>query len=299
VAVYNYETGEILCLVSSPSFDPRSIPEDLETNPSYEGVFLNRFLSSTFTPGSIFKTVTLAAALEELPGVESRTWVCDGSIQIGDEIITCSATHGSQTLGDGLANSCNVIFGQLAVELGSETLAQYARKAGLTSSYSVDGISTAAGSLGLDTASDADLAWAGVGQYHDQVNPCSMLVYMGAIANGGKAALPRLIQKTGLFLTRHTSQLISADTAAIVADMMAYNVTSTYGTQRFPGMEVCAKSGTAEVGGGLTPHAWFTGFLRNDPDHPYAFLVLVENGGSGAEVAGNVAATVLKAAVAA
>ena len=60
VAVYNYQTGEILCLVSSPSFDPRNIPSGLETDPSYDGVYLNRFLSSTFPPGSIFKTVTLA-----------------------------------------------------------------------------------------------------------------------------------------------------------------------------------------------------------------------------------------------
>ncbi len=58
VAVYNYQTGEILCLVSSPSFDPRNIPSGLETDPSYDGVYLNRFLSSTFPPGSIFKTVT-------------------------------------------------------------------------------------------------------------------------------------------------------------------------------------------------------------------------------------------------
>lgn len=62
MAVYNYQTGEILCLVSSPSFDPRNIPSGLETDPSYDGVYLNRFLSSTFPPGSIFKTVTLAAA---------------------------------------------------------------------------------------------------------------------------------------------------------------------------------------------------------------------------------------------
>lgn len=61
--------------------------------------------------------------------------------------------------------------------------------------------------------------------------------------------------------------------------MMAYNVTAAYGTSRFPNMDLCAKSGTAEVGGGQAPHAWFTGFLR-DEDHPYAFLVLVENGGA-------------------
>ena len=73
---------------------------------------------------------------------------------------------------------------------------------------------------------------------------------------------------------------------------MADNVEKTYGTGRFQGMDLCAKSGTAEVGEGQTPHAWFAGFLR-DEDHPYAFVVLVENGGGGSSVAGTVAGKVL------
>ena len=77
---------------------------------------------------------------------------------------------------------------------------------------------------------------------------------------------------------------------------MANNVQQTYGAHRFPNMDVCAKSGTAEVGGGSAPHAWFAGFLR-DEDTPYAFVVLVENGGSGSRAAGGVAAAVLDALV--
>ena len=73
---------------------------------------------------------------------------------------------------------------------------------------------------------------------------------------------------------------------------MANNVVSTYGTERFHNMDLCAKSGTAEVGADQRPHAWFTGFLRNE-DAPYAFVVLVENGGGGASVAGTVAGRVL------
>lgn len=304
VAVYNYKTGEILCLVSAPSYDPRNVPGDLETNEKYQGVYLNRFLSSAFTPGSVFKTVTLAAALEKLPDLEERTWTCEGSMQIGADVVTCTAAHGEQTIEDALANSCNVVFGQLAEELGGDTLAQYAKKAGLTSSYSINGIPTAKGSFSFGSdVSQTDLAWAGVGQYHDSVNPCALMVYMGAIANGGKAAVPALIQKVerpGLpalpQFTRKTGQLIQPDTAQKVADMMANNVTASYGTKRFPNMDLCAKSGTAEVGPDQKPHAWFTGFLR-DEDTPYAFVVLVENGGSGASAAGDVASKVLKAAV--
>ena len=166
----------------------------------------------------------------------------------------------------------------------------------------MDGSPTAAGSFSFTgDITDANLAWAGIGQYHDAVNPCSLMVYMGAIANGGKAAVPRLIQQvdrpvlpTLPRLTRHTGQLLSPSTAAALADMMSNNVVVSYGEKRFPGMDLCAKSGTAEVGGDQKPHAWFAGFLR-DEEFPYAFVVLVENGGSGASAAGDVASAVLKA----
>ena len=304
VAVYNYKTGEILCMVSSPAYDPMNIPSDLEENEKYEGAYLNRFLSSTFTPGSVFKTVTLAAALEEIPDLESRTWTCEGSTQIGEGTVTCTTAHGEQNIWDALANSCNGVFGQLAVELGGDTLERYAEKAGLTSSYSINGISTAKGSFSFgDDVSTTDLAWAGVGQYHDSVNPCALMIYMGAIANGGKAAVPCLIQKVespGLpslpQFTHKTKTLIDSDTAEKVSEMMMNNVQTAYGTKRFPNMELGAKSGTAEVGAEEKPHAWFAGFLENE-DAPYAFVVLVENGGSGADVAGTVASKVLKAAL--
>ena len=300
VAVYNYKTGEILCMVSAPSYDPLHVPADIETNERYEGAYLNRFLSSTFTPGSVYKTVTLAAALENLPDAQSRTWNCEGSIRMGEETIVCSGVHGEQTLEEAFANSCNVAFASIAVEVGAEAMARQTEKAGLTSAYSVSTLPTAKGTFSFDGITDGQLGWAGVGQYQDQVNPCALMVYMGAIANGGKAAEPYLIQKTvsalGIpslpHITRKTKTLVSSGTAAAMAEMMANNVEKTYGTGRFPNMDLCAKSGTAEVGEGKTPHAWFAGFLRGE-DTPYAFVVLVENGGGGSSVAGTVAGKVL------
>ena len=299
VAVYNYKTGDILCLVSAPSYDPLNVPADIETNDRYKGAYLNRFLSSTFTPGSVFKTVTLAAAIETLPDLDSRTWTCEGSVRVGDDTIVCSGVHGEQDIGAALTNSCNVAFAQIAEELGGSTLKKYTERAGLTSSYSIDGLSTAKGTFSFENISDADLGWAGIGQYHDMVNPCALMVYMGAVANGGKAAVPRIIDKTvnslGLYnpvrITERTGKLISEDTAEKLADMMA-DTAESYGPQRFPNRDLCAKSGTAEVGADQKPHAWFAGFLRNE-DAPYAFVVLVENGGSGSSVAGTVAGKVL------
>ena len=167
-------------------------------------------------------------------------------------------------------------------------------------SYSVSGLPTARGTFDFDGITSGQLGWAGVGQYHDQVNPCALMVYMGAIANGGRAAEPRLILKTrnglglptSLNLTHRTGRLIKRSTAETLAELMAYNVVATYGAGRFPNMDICAKSGTAEVGTDRKPHAWFAGFLRNE-DAPYAFVVLVENGGGGSSVAGTVAGKVL------
>lgn len=298
-AVYDYKTGEVLCMVSSPSYDPLNVPSGIETDSRYKGAYLNRFLSSAFTPGSVYKTVTLAAALETLPDIESRTWTCTGSVEIGDEAIVCSGVHGEQDIGDAFANSCNTAFAQLAVELGADTLRRYTERAGLTAGYSLDGLPTARGSFDWELT-DGRLGWAGVGQDRDLVNPCALMVWMGAIAGGGRAAEPYLIlgTKNALGLpslphwTRKTGELVSRGTAERLAELMAGNVEKSYGTDRFPNMDICAKSGTAEVGEGQSPHAWFAGFLRNE-DAPYAFVVLVENGGGGSSVAGTAAGKIL------
>ena len=303
VGVYNYKTGEIVCMVSSPSFDPANPPVIEEGDERYDGVYLNRFLSGTFTPGSIFKTVTLTAAIEEIPDLFSRTFTCTGSTQVGGEVITCPHAHGETDIYGAFANSCNGVFGQLAAELGAETMERYVTQAGLTSQYKVNGIPTAAGRFDVGTTPN-QLGWAGVGQYNDLVNPCAMMVWMGAVANGGKAAVPQLIQKTetplgtpaSFYLKKQTASLVDRDTASRLADMMANNVAQTYGSSRFPNMDICAKSGTGEVGGGKAPNTWFAGFLRNE-DAPYAFVVLVEEGSSGSDTAGAVASKVLDAIV--
>ena len=189
VGVYNYETGEVLCMVSTPAFDPLYPPsaEEMEGNDAYDGVYLNRFLSGTFPPGSVYKTVVLSAAIERMPDLFDRTWTCTGSTQVGDGAITCPRAHGEQDISSALANSCNGVFALLADELGEDVLEEYTVRAGLTSSYRVSGLNTAAGSFDFDGLTANELGWAGVGQYNDLANPCALMVYMGAIANGGRA----------------------------------------------------------------------------------------------------------------
>lgn len=303
-AVYNYQTGEILCMYSAPNFDPDDPPVIEAEDPAYDGIYVNRFLQSTYPPGSVFKLVTLSAAIENLADWDSRSFTCTGSTLVGDEVITCPAAHGELTAQGALAVSCNGFFATLAAELGGDILARYARQSGLTASYSVSGLSCARGSFDLEGAQEGEVAWAGVGQHRDLVNPCAVMVYMGAIARGGEAAIPQLVLETrssldmplGSYLKKRTGSLLSADTARILTQLMAENVMESYGPQRFPDMDICAKSGTAEVGGGKAPHAWFAGFLRGS-ETPYAFVVVIENGGSGSTAAGGVAAEILKALV--
>jgi len=87
VAVYNYKTGELVCCVSTPNFDPDNVP-DIASNPAYDGVYLNRFTQVSYTPGSIFKIVTAAAALEEIPDIIERTYTCNGVLEFGSDKVT-------------------------------------------------------------------------------------------------------------------------------------------------------------------------------------------------------------------
>ena len=303
VAVYNYRTGDVLCMVSSPTFDPAEPPEIRDGDSRYDGVYLNRVLSSTFAPGSVFKLVTTAAALENLDGALDRHFTCTGRLELDGGVITCPYAHGDMDLYDALARSCNCAYAQMAVELGGGTLAQYAEKAGLTQGFSVSGISAAAGQF--TAGQGADLGWSGVGQDKDLANPCALMTLMGGIAREGEAVVPKLVAKESVTGTgipaafpdgKETYSVFSQSTCQRLKAMMRNNVTSQYGQSQFGDLAVCAKSGTAEVGSG-EPHAWFTGFI-DDPDHPLAFVVLVENGGGGAKVAGSIAAKVLLQATA-
>ena len=289
VLVSDYTTGEILCMVSSPSYDP-TVGFDLNDS-AYDGAFLNRCLSVTYTPGSVFKLVTLAAALENIDGLEHRTFTCTGSKVVDGNTITCTAVHGDQTVEQALAHSCNIAFAELSLALGGETLQRYADKFGFTEPLAVSGISTAKGNFDAAADGSADLAWSGIGQSTDLICPAALLRYVSAIANGGTVFEPSLRSGERVKTTR----VLDADTAGRLKEMMNYNVVSYYGAEEFAGLTLCAKSGTAEVGDG-TSHAWFTGFL-DDSAHPYAFAVVIERGGGGLRNAGPVANALLQAAV--
>ena len=287
VLVTNYKTGELLCMVSSPTIDP------LEAEPDPpEGAYLNRCLAASFVPGSVFKLVTAAAAIEKIPDLNERRFLCEGAVEIAGVEIVCSGYHGEQTFEEALSNSCNVAFSQIAIELGQEAMVKKVRDLGFLDSQRLDGIPTVAGSFPTDFVGDPELGWAGVGQSTDLICPYAMLRYVSAIANDGVLLGPQLVRDGS---TGTAERLLKTETAKDLQRLMHYNVVNGYGEYRFPGLALCGKTGTAERGDGSS-NAWFVGFLA-DEEHPYAFVVMIERGGSGLGAAGSAANEILQFAV--
>ena len=288
VLVMNYETGEILCMVSSPSFDPNV---GLNPNsPMETGEYINRAISSVYVPGSVFKLVTLAAAIENIDGLFERNFYCGGSVQVGNDTVNCTGTHGNQTIEAALAHSCNCAFSELSQELGGDKLAQYAKMMGITDSLTLDGIPTASGNFEKAAPGSSLLSWSGIGQHTDLVSPYAMLRFVAAIANDGELVGPSILKKG----TPSREVMLSPQTAKTISDMMNNNVVSAYGEWLFPGVEMHAKTGTAEVGDG-TSHAWFVGFTSGD--ERLAFTVILENAGGGLANAAPVANAVIQASI--
>jgi len=315
VGVYNYQTGEILCMLSMPTYDPLSPPETIYTSDEngnqiimdeYDSVYFNRFVWSTYIPGSTFKLVTAAAALERIEDIETRTFTCEGSIYIGGRQITCAGekAHGELNMEQALTKSCNVTFAQLADEMGKRILTEYADRVRITESIHFDGLRTSAGSLKLDAADEHAVAWAGIGQAYDQINPCQFMTFVGAIANGGKSAAPYVVESVSYGESKQheakteMQSYLSKRTADALADMMCYAVDNNYiWACNFAGLDAGGKSGTAERDE-QRQDALFAGFSR-DPEYPLAYIVVVEDGGAGSSTCLPIVQQVLNACVAA
>lgn len=300
VAVYNYRTGEILCAVTTPTFDPDHAPDITgEETGEYEGVYLNRFIQSTYIPGSIFKVVTTAAALDCIADIQEQTFTCTGIYEFGVDRVTCQRAHGTLTLGSALAYSCNCSFAQIAQQIGPQRMTEYVRQFGIMDSIAFDGITTAEGNYDVSDAAAVELAWSCIGQYTDLINPCTFMTFMGAVAGGGEAAQPHLVSRirvqdetTYTAETVMTDRIMSPEIAETLRRFMRNNVQTVYGAENFPGLTVCAKSGTSQLGGGVVSNAMFAGFVA-DEKYPLAFIVVVENGGYGSSTCVPILAKVL------
>ncbi len=287
--VYNYKTGEVICKVSTPSYDPYDPVEIVDGDDTYEGVYLDHVISSTYPPGSTFKLVTAAAALENIDGAESRLLQCEGSKIIGGEYVTCVEPHGEIDMKEAMACSCNIYFAELAVELGPDVMTRYAEKFGFNQAIEVDDNQLAVSKYDVSKADEAALAWSGVGQYTDMANPLHMAMVCSAVANGGTPTVPYMIDDVSSFFNFKNIKIsdkgsigepmMKSSTANKLSDMMRYTVSNHYGDSTFGDLHVAAKTGTAEVADG-EEDGWIVGYVT-DEDCPLAFAVCIEHGGFG------------------
>ncbi len=299
---YNYLTGEMLCMVSLPTYDVNNRPDFSKDNSGkYEGVYLNRALSSSFTPGSIFKILTLAAGLDLIDDLEKRTFTCNKTEIIDGEKVVCMKNHGKIDLKNALSKSCDIVFCDIGIELGKEKMKSKMEEFGFNKPQHFEGMQTAQSEYEVKNASKADLGWSAIGQYKDKVNPMHMLKIISAIANQGVPAEPYMIKSISSNSSSSdispiktvNQKLMNAATADKIKEIMRFTMKNQYGDSLFSGVPMCAKTGTAEIGEGKLPHGWMVGFSY-DKTFPVAFVIIVENGDFGIKSAGPIASILIK-----
>ena len=319
VVAIDPKTGAILALASSPSFDPNLLSShdaaDIQKN--YEALnsdpdqpLLNRPLAMTLPPGSTFKLVTAAAALEsgnytagsELPG-PAQLDLPGTDVKLGNWTGTSCGVNDKVTLQEALAVSCNTAFASLGLELGADAIGEQAKKFGFESSFDVP--MTAATSHFPVNPNKPQTAMSAIGQFDVRATALQMAMVSAGIANDGVVMKPYLVgQVLGPDLTvlQNTTpqafgRAMSAENAKILRDMMVNVVSSGTGSNaRIAGIAVGGKTGTAENTPGESAHAWFVG-LAPAEGSSIAVAVVLEHGGGATEVSGNALAAPIAAAV--
>ncbi len=322
--VLERDTGRVLAMVSAPDFDPNAF-EPLNFNyqtllnelfASQENPLLNRATQGVYPLGSVFKIITMAAALEserytpestyqcgyhfdELDGVRLNDWTYEHYLNDGRTI-----PSGLLTLPEGLIRSCDPWFWHIGLDLFNRDMttavSDMARGFGLGSLTGIEGVEELEGSI-PDPASQVDATNMAIGQGDILVTPLQVASFIAAVGNGGTLHRPQLIervvspegQELNIFKPDRMGKLpVIPDNLAVIQEALRGVVASTdpYGTawHRFTGLDipVHGKTGTAESGSGQ-PHAWFAGYTdAGRPDQPdIAIVVVAENIGEGSDYA--------------
>ncbi|EHJ02290.1 penicillin-binding protein transpeptidase [Clostridium sp. DL-VIII] len=317
VVALNPKTGEVLAMVSKPTYNPNDLEASMKA--ANAGIadnspLINRATSGKYPPGSTFKTVTLSSALENIPGITNRTFNDTGKIVFNDTQSLSNdngEVNGEINLKDAYRLSSNFVFGTLAMELGNDKLKATAEKFGFNSTIDSDGFTIAQSQFPkLSKAEIGSIAQSGIGQSSILATPMQMALVASTVANDGKMMEPRLvnqvIDKDGNVLKtmqpKLDKQVISSGDSAIIKDYMKNlvdsRVDSSWGF--FKGTNAAGKTGTADYnlanGQSAKPHSWFIGFAPAD-NPKIAVAVIVENGGYGASAAAPIAGEMMSAAV--
>ncbi|MEU7047219.1 peptidoglycan D,D-transpeptidase FtsI family protein [Streptomyces eurythermus] len=323
-------TGKILALASYPSYDPSSFAgntdddaaawKKLQKKYNPDDPMLNRALRETYPPGSTFKVVTAAAALEngKYTSADERTetplpWIMPGTrTELKNEgNIPCE----NATMRVALQYSCNTVFGKIGSDLGNDKMLEEAKKFGFDSEQFTPVRATA--SVFSDDMNQSQTALSSIGQYNTAATPLQMAMVASAVANDGKLMKPYMVdtlQSSNLDEVAKTepeelSRPLSPKNAQILQDMMQTVVEKGTGTNaRINGVKVGGKTGTAQHGveNSENPYAWFISYAKlPDGSSPVAVAVVVEDesanrddisgGGLAAPIAKNVMEAVVNA----
>ncbi|MGI8644028.1 MAG: peptidoglycan D,D-transpeptidase FtsI family protein [Thermomicrobiales bacterium] len=315
------ETGRVLALASYPYYDPNQLvattPDQAAEAEAYWAALLNdeglplvqRATDGLYAPGSIFKVITAATAIELGFASPEKVYEDDGSLDVAGRVIVEHNRPDARTewtLAESLAWSLNVVFARVGLAIGAENLTDFARRFGfgvdVPFDLPVSESQLASSDDFLDTLpAVADTAF---GQGELLVSPLHMAMVAAGIANGGSMMRPMLVDSvvdpSGTVQSEHEPEAwlrpISPETAAAVEGMMVGAVETGYASAAgIPGIRVGGKTGTAEVAN-AEPHAWFIGFAGT-PQPEYAVAVVLENAGAGMAGSQLVGRDLLQAAV--
>ena len=308
--VMDVKTGGILGMACVSSFDPGdyqritddavreeilAMPEGPERQKAYNNAMMaqwrNGAIELTYEPGSVFKCITVSAALEEQTADSNTHYFCSGAIQVANRRIRCHQRdgHGSQSLAEGLANSCNPFMITLGQGLGVDKFYNYFDGFGFTRSTGIDLPNEFSPRTGLNIHAKKDmriveLSSCSFGQSFE-ASPIQIITAISAIANGGKLMQPYVVSKEldhngrviKEFQPTVRRQVISESTAKQVASMMEQVVSSGTGKNGYvAGAHVAGKTGTSQkLGSGEGYVASFTAFAPAD-DPAVALLIAID-----------------------
>ena len=264
--VMDVKTGGILGMVSYPTYDLNNaftvqndqFKKDLtDTSDQLMKQWRNKALNDTYEPGSTFKILTMSAAMEEGLINMNTTYTCTGGIHVSDATIHCTGTHGTQTLKEAAAHSCNPAFITFGLQLGNEKFYEYMNDFGLMSGTGIDLDGEATGVFASpESFTQLDLACYAFGQNFN-VTPIALIAAQAACVNGGYLHTPYLVEQIvdsdGSITYQHDNtpvrQVVSEETSAHVRECLEYVVSDGTGRNgQVKGYRVGGKTGTADKG---------------------------------------------------
>lgn len=312
VIVTEPKTGRVLAMVSKPDFDPNEIAEiwDGLLADKESSVLLNRVTQGLYPPGSTFKIVTaLEYVRENVDSYSQFRFQCNGSFRKGEELIHCyhGTAHGSLDFQKAFAKSCNSAFAQIGLSLNRTKFGKTIDDLLFNRDIKLSFPSGPSKLEMNESAAEADVMQAAIGQGATQITPLHLNLLTCAIANGGTLMKPYLIDRVETdektivkaFSQESYGRLMSGEEAEVLQGLMEEVVKSGTGT-KLSGLPYSAagKTGSAEYNQVKTDsHAWFTGFAPVE-DPQVCVTIIIEGAGSGGDYAVPIAKRILDAALA-